>query len=224
MYVNGVDILSLCVILFVNSVDIDRGVHVKKGQGYHHGELGRALLQEALVQVETSGTHALSARAVARAVGVDAAAAYRHYKDKQALLAAVSAQGFEALGQSMVMGLGGAHESLFLRQARAYVSFALARGHLYRLMFGGQVSQSQVDGFLSVDAPNPYALLSVSLDALWRTARCDEALRKGAEFEAWSSLHGAVSLRLGGQVDAVVPDAELGGYVVRGLERSWARR
>lgn len=194
---------------------------MKKGQSYHHGDLGAALLREALVQVETSGAGAMSARAVARAVGVDAAAAYRHYKDKRALLAAVSAQGFEALGQSMVMGVGGAHESLLLRQARAYVSFGLARGHLYRLMFGGMVSVEQVGEFKAQGAPSPYALLTQALDALWENHQWAPERRHGAEFQTWSSLHGAVSLRLEGRAAAIVPDAQLGAFVVEGLVRSW---
>ena len=61
---------------------------------YHHGDLRRALLAHARAVVAEKGAEALSIRAATKAVGVDPAAAYRHFRRKNDILAAVAAEGF----------------------------------------------------------------------------------------------------------------------------------
>jgi len=62
---------------------------------YHHGNLSRALVEAALRLVETQGAEALTLRGAARLAGVSQAAPYRHFSDKDALLAAVAEEGFQ---------------------------------------------------------------------------------------------------------------------------------
>jgi len=66
----------------------------KKRGRYHHGDLRRALLDAALELLAREGASALTLREVARRAGVTHAAPYRHFTDKQALLAAVAEEGF----------------------------------------------------------------------------------------------------------------------------------
>lgn len=66
-------------------------------RSYHHGDLRAALLRSALDLLDADGADALSLRAVARHAGVSANAPYRHYQDKEALLAALAAHGFTEL-------------------------------------------------------------------------------------------------------------------------------
>src|SRR2546428_5567598 len=68
---------------------------------YHHGNLRTALLRAAGERLEKQGITALSLREAARRVGVSHNAPYRHFADREALLAALAAQGFEMLGQPM---------------------------------------------------------------------------------------------------------------------------
>ena len=62
----------------------------KRAKRYHHGDLSRALLQEALRTIEKGGVAALTLRAVGTKLGVSRTALYRHFADKSALLAAVA--------------------------------------------------------------------------------------------------------------------------------------
>src|SRR6185437_16137973 len=68
---------------------------------YHHGDLRRALIAAARAILEEDGLPALSLRAVARRAGVSQAAPYHHFPDKDALLAALGAEGFDALDRAM---------------------------------------------------------------------------------------------------------------------------
>jgi AcrR family transcriptional regulator len=68
---------------------------------YHHGDLRAALVGAARLILEREGFDALSLRAVARGAGVSQAAPYHHFKDKDELLGAVAAEGFDGLTQAM---------------------------------------------------------------------------------------------------------------------------
>src|SRR5436190_672181 len=69
----------------------------KKAGQYHHGDLRSALLEEAVRTIQTDGVDELTLRAVGAALGVSRTALYRHFSDKQALLAAVGREGFRML-------------------------------------------------------------------------------------------------------------------------------
>jgi AcrR family transcriptional regulator len=98
---------------------------------YHHGDLRAALLQEAGKVLEKEGVAGLRLRELARRVGVSHNAPYRHFPDRERVLAALAAEGFEMLG--------GALEKRPRREmGEAYVEFALAHPQRFRLMFGGQ--------------------------------------------------------------------------------------
>src|SRR5687767_7414830 len=69
----------------------------KRPHRYHHGDLSRALLQEALRTIEKDGVAALTLRSVGEKLGVSRTALYRHFADKSALLAAVATEVFRTL-------------------------------------------------------------------------------------------------------------------------------
>src|SRR5258705_5554414 len=103
---------------------------------YHHGDLRAALVRAALDLLDESGETELSLRAVARRAGVSAAAPYRHYADREALVSAVAAVGYRELGER----LAAVHPSPsspdeLAHVAIAYVQFALERPALFRIMF-----------------------------------------------------------------------------------------
>src|SRR3984957_468444 len=103
---------------------------------YHHGDLRAACLRAAMELLEEGGATALSLRAVARKAGVSAAAPYRHYANREALISAVGAVGYRELAGY----LAAAHPSPSTSEdlaavADAYVQFALQRPALFRVMF-----------------------------------------------------------------------------------------
>ena len=106
---------------------------------YHHGDLRQALIDSALALIkEKQDAKTLSMREVARRAGVSNAAPYRHFADKDALLAAVAAKGFRILASYLREGVNSIPgEPLRQLQASgvAYVHFAIAYPSYYRVMF-----------------------------------------------------------------------------------------
>lgn len=110
-------------------------------RSYHHGNLRSALLESAERTLSRRGAAALSLRELAREVGVSHAAPRRHFADKQALLDALAADGFERLGREVdeaMAGAGGSLREQLGAFARAYVRFATERPALLELMFAGK--------------------------------------------------------------------------------------
>ena len=64
---------------------------------YHHGDLRNSLIRAALVLVAERGVEGFSLREAARTVGVSASACYRHFADREELLAAVAHEGITTL-------------------------------------------------------------------------------------------------------------------------------
>ena len=104
---------------------------------YHHGDLKSALIAAAMAAVEQDGPDAVSLRDLAQSLGVSRAAPYRHFEDRDTLLAAVAAKGFEALVvvyETALAGPGDGRQRM--RQALIdYLEFARRRPGLHELMF-----------------------------------------------------------------------------------------
>ena len=68
---------------------------------YHHGDLRNSLIQAALALVAERGVEGFSLREAARTVGVSPSACYRHFADREELLAAVAHEGLDTLAEEM---------------------------------------------------------------------------------------------------------------------------
>ena len=95
---------------------------------YHHGELRPTLLGTAAKILEKEGRDAISLRDLARRAGVSHNAPYRHFADREALLAALAEEGFTLLAAAL-------EGKLWREQATAYLRFALANPERFRLLF-----------------------------------------------------------------------------------------
>jgi AcrR family transcriptional regulator len=105
---------------------------------YHHGGLRAALIAEARTLLEDQGAAGLSLRSLARRLQVSQTAFYHHFADKDALLAALAAEGFRELEHSTrVARLQGHPLDRRIRGlAAGYVRFAQKQPELFRLMYG----------------------------------------------------------------------------------------
>jgi AcrR family transcriptional regulator len=114
---------------------------------YHHGDLRRALVAEALRTIQADGVGGLTLRGVGQTLGVSRTALYRHFADKAALLSEVAREGFSTLRLETIEAWerGGRGWAGFEAMGAAYVRFAVANPSHYRVMFGGFV----------VGSPNP---------------------------------------------------------------------
>jgi AcrR family transcriptional regulator len=114
----------------------------KRPDSYHHGDLRRALVATATQMLENEEAENLSLREVARRAGVSHNAPYRHFADRDSLLAAVAAEGFRALGQTMAESRSASAQPL-RAIGEAYVQFAIGRPRLFGLMFGPGLERSR---------------------------------------------------------------------------------
>src|SRR5690242_5384754 len=89
---------------------------------YHHGNLRRALLDEALATIRTEGVEGVTLREIGARVGVSRTALYRHFADKRALLAAVATEGFRMLREELITAweAGGRGDGAFQAMGVAY--------------------------------------------------------------------------------------------------------
>jgi AcrR family transcriptional regulator len=101
---------------------------------YRHGNLPIALQAAARQILDENGLQAVGLRETARRVGVSATAAYRHFTNKEDLLASVAAEGFQELAAAMKGATWGANP--LIRAGLAYIEFANQNRGLFRLMFG----------------------------------------------------------------------------------------
>src|ERR1700731_1976958 len=101
--------------------------HLQRPKAYHHGDLRNALIQAGLELLSEGGATSLDLRKVARRVGVSHAAPYRHFADRQALIAAINEEGFHRLAERIQSTLRDVSDEPFeqlLGVARVYVHFA----------------------------------------------------------------------------------------------------
>ena len=161
-------------------------------RGYHHGDLPAALLRAAGKILEKEGVEALSLRALTRRAGVSHAAPYRHFRDRESLLAALAAEGFAMLGsaQREAATSGGLRA-----MGEAYVRFALDHPQRFRLMFGGQLRIARHPALREV-ATNAFEALSGALAAHAGGLRGSG----DASIAAWALVHGLAQLLLGGRI------------------------
>ena len=163
----------------------------KPADAYHHGDLRQALLQAALVKAEQEGVETISLAALARALGVSQAAPYRHFPDREALLAAVAEEAFGMFHAVLMDAIAASKRSDSQRRmCRAYVDFGLARPGLYRLMFGSQIlaRAASEDGF-KILAQRCFQLLLETADR----SRPKQVPERYA-LKVWIGLHGLVML------------------------------
>src|ERR1044072_6986199 len=109
----------------------------KPDRPYHHGNLRRGLLDEALATIRTDGVEGLTLREIGARLGVSRTALYRHFADKRALLTAVATEGFRMLREQLVTAWqeGGRGRAAFESMGVAYIRFAGDNPAHYRVMF-----------------------------------------------------------------------------------------
>ena len=139
----------------------------KPRRPYHHGNLRRALLDEALATIRAEGVDGLTLREIGARLGVSRTALYRHFADKRALLTAVATEGFRTLRQQLVTAWeeGGRGRAAFQSMGVAYVRFAVANPSHYRVMFGSFVDPEDRDPELATEAGGAFQALVDALAA-----------------------------------------------------------
>jgi AcrR family transcriptional regulator len=179
--------------------------------------LRRALVDEALRTIQKHGVEHLTLRTVGERLGVSRSALYRHFADKQSLLAAVGKEGFRKLRQTLADAWeqNGRSRAAFHAMGKAYVQFAVAHPSHYRVMFGGFIESAVKDDHFVAEAK---AAFNVLVDALVEQQNAGDVRRDDPVLMArfvWGLVHGTAMLIIDGQLQ----EAQRGALEDYALER-----
>jgi|GEM_PF-3536977 len=172
------------------------------------GDLHNALIAYARAETDAGRIDAMSLRAAARELGVSSGAVYRHFIDKDALLKAVTEQGFEEL-RAIFFAIRAEGDTApdaqtavarAFAMSRGFVAFAYANATLWRMMFGrvGVMCRKDHEG-------DPEKMRYTILDCT--RENCEDIHRLGGTDIAptlndvrfiWSAIHGAADLTQSG--------------------------
>jgi AcrR family transcriptional regulator len=172
---------------------------------YHHGSLRSALVEASIALAREGGPDRVILREAARAAGVSHSAAYRHFADREALLAEVSRHARAELAAEMRRRVNRAHDPRKRLQAvgTAYIDFSQSQPGLFRTAFTSHPATSQDDDRPdSSDTVEPYEILAKVLDEAQAAGLLDARRRPGAEIAVWSAVHGLACLLLDGPLPA----------------------
>jgi len=180
----------------------------KKTDAYQHGDLRRALVQAGLKMLAEGGVDGLSLRGAAELAGVSHAAPYRHFRDKDQLVAAVAEEGFRMLTSHMreeIAGRGGDVLSRLRAAAEGYVAFAVAHPATFRTIFGGAVcgdDEAAPPGLKEAGEEAYRVLRDLIVEGIERgRLRAEEPDQLA--LSAWSTVHGLSMLIIEGQIPGV---------------------
>jgi AcrR family transcriptional regulator len=191
----------------------------KPDRPYHHGNLRRGLLDEALATIRTDGVDGLTLREIGARLGVSRTALYRHFADKRALLTAVATEGFRMLREQLVTAWeeGGRGRAAFESMGAAYIHFAASNPAHYRVMFGGFVESEACPPELTTEAAGAFQALVDALASLQRDGamRGDDAVLMARY--VWAVVHGVAMLGIDGQLREPGSVEELAGYALKRL-------
>lgn len=179
---------------------------------FRHGDLRRALLEAGVSLAREGGPEGVVLREATRRAGVAPNAAYRHFENHQALFEAVRAVALSLLARAIEVEIDAAPRRRDpRRRARAafrgvglgYLRFARQEPGLFRTAFAVQpfgVSEfdPQDTAPRGASGMDPFELLGHALDGMAEAGLLPAARRPGAEFMAWSAVHGMAMLMLDG--------------------------
>ncbi len=170
---------------------------------YHHGDLKNALIKSGIEILSKEGASGLSLRKAARKVGVSHSAPYAHFSDKQALIAAISTQGFKRLYEQIraaVEAFRGDPGRQLVEAGWAYVQFAVNDPDHFKITLSSVLEKErEYPDFVEISRKNFLQVVEI-------ITACQSAgiLRAGPPdllaLSVWSCVHGFVSLLLEGQV------------------------
>ncbi|MEU8432329.1 TetR/AcrR family transcriptional regulator [Streptomyces sp. NPDC029216] len=203
-----------------------------KRSTYRHGNLRNALLDAALELAREGGPDAVSLREATRRAGVSPNAAYRHFADRGELVHGASQAAMARVALAMeaeidALPAGGDPAARARARFRAvgtgYIRFAVTEPGWFRTAFHVPADMTYAADATAAGAGGltPFELLGAALDGLVDTGVLPSGRRPGAEFLAWSAVHGLASLIIDGPLRGVSPEQahEAGQGVIDMIER-----
>ena len=170
---------------------------------YHHGNLKNVLIEAAISQIATHGARALSLRELARSIGVSHASTYRHFPNKESVLATIAEQGFEKLTRAMeAAARPHAGDPLEMLQATgvAYVDFGVSHPHHLQVMFGDLITHHDIYPALVEASKKAYEVLVSVVREGQQSGGVGAQNERLVTLAAWAQVHGLAMLIASGQI------------------------
>jgi len=165
-------------------------------RGYHHGNLREALLEGARQLVAERGPQGFTLTEAARRTGVSPSAPYRHFRDREEVLAELCRRGFALFGQRLQAAAAGSADprEALARMGPAYLGFAREEPGYYAAMFAFQSASQEED--CERDAKNgPFATLAGTIAGVLPKDGRDPRL---VALQVWALSHGVAMLQRAG--------------------------
>ena len=189
---------------------------VQPKAGYHHGDLREALISAAQQLVEEGGADKFSLADACRLAGVSTAAPYRHFRNREEILAEVAARGFDALHEKSAQAVeaeGPGTTEAIVAMGKAYVAFAVEQQRLFRLMFGQNPEVKEAEQVLGTGrCCFEWVIGQV---ALYCAKNGVEGDANEIAVRLWTFVHGAASLLIDDDYATVVPELDVEAMIAR---------
>lgn len=180
---------------------------------YHHGDLLLQAQHLALETLRAQGDAAISVRALAKQLGVSAPALYRHFSDRETLLAELAIGGFEALRDRLRAVDQKIPRKALIEIGLVYVAFAQEEPSLYRLMFGGRVLPMGAHPRLDAAGKRAFQVLENTVAHARQLGYLKPLPVSLITAAAWSLVHGLSQLT----IDGHLPGAKAEPMLTKGV-------
>ena len=174
----------------------------KKTEGvYHHGDLKASLKKAALRLVREKGARGFSLNEASRMAGVSVAAPYRHFADKDALLAEIACDGLEMMTRELteaVARVSGTRQQM-LEAAMAYLRFSATHADYFAVIFNAGLEKSLY--------PEVEYAAKQAFSIIWNLAHTAEKtpeLAAQRAIAAWALVHGLATLTADGALSTAI--------------------
>ncbi len=185
----------------------------RRAGGYHHGDLRSALLDAARQLIEDRGPNEFTMKDASQMAGVSVAAPYRHFSDREGLLAALTDEEFriratelETIRDSLPLGSIDA----IIAMGQSYVSRAVERPGLFHLIFGSE-RPDPAGGPHHLETSNGdrcFGALVGAVMAFVEAHSCPKDDVMGLVGQLWSIVHGAASLQIHHNFQRMLPEID----------------
>ena len=192
----------------------DKSEGVQAKTAYHHGDLREALIAAAHQLVNEKGSDQFALADACRVAGVSTAAPYRHFRDRQDLLGELVARGFQMLKSRMLEAMRpyetGSVESI-TAIGHAYVGLARDEPALFRMMFSTKPHKKD-KGHADGTGGGAFQVLLDEVSAYLRAHGQERDVIETA-VPLWTFVHGAASLLIDRDYEAVAPETDVEALV-----------
>lgn len=175
----------------------------RQARSYHHGDLRNALIGATLELIPRTGVRELSLREVARRAGVSHGAAYRHFQDKESLLAAVAEQGFIELALALrtaAQSSDGDPIAQLQAAGVAYVEFGIRHPQHLQVMFGGAIAHFEDHPALKLAASSARDELRAVVTRIVGATTARGVTEEVVGAASWAIVHGLTVLLAEGRL------------------------